>query len=381
MSFEKLSSLQKDLSRRVIGQDDMAMAMTLGLLAREHVAVIGPPGEGKTMMANMVPEYFDGWGCYYHLLTRYTTPDEVVGHYSVAKLQKDIYERRTDGKAPTAEIVVLDEVFKANSPMLNSLLGMLNERVVDGIPCKLQTLLGCSNEYPSAGYGDDAVGALWDRFLIRLEISRAGGASLRSILCGNANQPASKFQDGTSKIKEDEIKEAQLTVSKMAESIDEKIVDALLKLKGMLEIEGVDISTRRMVKAIKVIAAFAYLNNRSAISHRDLGVLSFVLWDKPEDKEPLGRFLSEIGSPVQNLIQQVRTQVWEFREKIDSMRGVDRTTTRYEFLRWIKTIGKELGQVESSDPLDKKELEEITDWLRAIHSGVMTDLSEEEVEF
>ena len=73
------------------------------------------------------------------------------------------------GKLPQAVVAFLDEVFKANSALLNSLLTVLNEGEFDdgtGIrkQVPLEMLVGASNEMPEEGEGLEA---LWDRFVLR----------------------------------------------------------------------------------------------------------------------------------------------------------------------------------------------------------------------
>ncbi|MFX3791450.1 AAA family ATPase, partial [Streptococcus suis] len=91
------------------------------------------------------------------LLTRFSVPEELFGPLSIRALEEDRYERHTDGFLPDATIAFIDEVFKANSAILNALLTLLNEREFDNGAgrqlCPLVSVIGATNEVP-----DDEVG-------------------------------------------------------------------------------------------------------------------------------------------------------------------------------------------------------------------------------
>lgn len=104
-----------------------------------------------------------------YLLTRYTTPEELFGGADInLLLNKGIHGRRTAGMLPQAEIGFLDEVFKANTAILNALLSLTNERLFynmgQAFKVNLAFVVGASNETPA----EEELGALYDRFPIRV---------------------------------------------------------------------------------------------------------------------------------------------------------------------------------------------------------------------
>ena len=105
-----------------------------------------------------------------YLMSRFSTPDEIFGPVSIKKLKDmDTYERLVDGYLPSADVVFLDEIWKAGPAIQNSLLTVLNEKIYTNgrtkinLPMKL--LVAASNEIPEVGSGLEAI---WDRFILRV---------------------------------------------------------------------------------------------------------------------------------------------------------------------------------------------------------------------
>ena len=83
----------------------------------------------------------------------------------LAALDEGRYLREIDGYLPTAKVAFLDEVFKANSAILNALLTLLNERAfdqgADRIDVPLATLVAARRRACRASAG--AADATWRR--------------------------------------------------------------------------------------------------------------------------------------------------------------------------------------------------------------------------
>src|SRR4029078_4057883 len=109
-------------------------------------------------------EYFE------YLLTRFSEPNEVFGPIDLAKLREGTVATVTTGMLPEAEVASLDELFNANSAILNNLLTVLNERVyrrgAETHKLPLISLFSASNHLPD----EDALKALFDRFLLRCQV-------------------------------------------------------------------------------------------------------------------------------------------------------------------------------------------------------------------
>jgi MoxR-like ATPase len=165
---QKHQTQEKTLNKIVIGHEDAVKALMLALVSGQHIALIGPPGTAKTMLVTTASRLLNARS-YVYLMTRFTTFDEIFGPIDVMGLKAGELRRRWSSIIG-ADMVFLDEIFKANSPVLNSLLSIMQERVVydsltgQPIAVKLWTLIGASNEIPV----DEELQALYDRFAIKV---------------------------------------------------------------------------------------------------------------------------------------------------------------------------------------------------------------------
>src|SRR5438132_8344654 len=149
---EKLKKIRDELRQTFLERADLIDGALAALLSSNHVLVIGPPGTAKSMLADELCRRIEGADYFQWLLTRFTTPEEIFGAVSLKALEQDDYRRVTSRKLPEAHIAFLDEIFKANSSILNALLTLINERVFyngrERVTVTLVTMYGASNELP-----------------------------------------------------------------------------------------------------------------------------------------------------------------------------------------------------------------------------------------
>lgn len=254
--------------------------LILGLIAEEHVLLIGDPGTAKSAVVTALCGMLGG-PQFSLLFTRFTTPEEVFGPLSLKALEQDRYERVTKGYLPNAKVAFADEIFKANSAILNTLLPILNERIYFEAGAKmrvpLELCVGASNELPDE---DASLGALFDRFLLRRIVQPiAKRENFARYLNGGDIAPSGLI------IKPADLARARLACRKMP--VPPQAINALIDWKENLLQNKVVVSDRRWKKAVKILRASAVFNGRSTVMPSDFEILPEVLWQTPDQIDPL----------------------------------------------------------------------------------------------
>lgn len=271
-------------------QEEIAV-LSLALLTREHALLIGNPGVAKSALANAICKSLGG-KFFSLLMTRFTTPEEVFGPLSLKALEEDRYERSTAGYLPHAKVAFLDEAFRANSAILNSLLGILNERVYfehgRALPVPLEMCVGATNDLPD----DDAgLEALYDRFLFRQVVNAiADQNSFAQYLLGG------ELVDGPA-VEPDALEAARKSVEgiKLSPDIIKNIIQ--LKVDMSKQKPGIVVSDRRWRKAMKALRACAYLRGVPEVQMPDLWVLQYVLWSRVEERPVIETLIQRLSGP------------------------------------------------------------------------------------
>ncbi len=277
-TLEKISKIRSELKSRYLERDEVIDGTLIALLTNNHMLLIGPPGTAKSQLVSEICNKIKGAQYFQWLLTKFTAPEELFGAVSLKGLENDEYRRVTNGKLPEAHIVFLDEVFKASSSILNTLLTVMNERIyyngteVSDIP--LISLFGASNELPAE---EDELEALYDRFLLRYVVDYIKeDFRFLKLLQGEDGSSAEAI------ITPKELE--QCKEQAMETEVSSNILKLIARIRVELNKKGIRPSDRRYKQSIYVVKAKAYIEGRSEVSEEDLRYLENVLWRDPGEK-------------------------------------------------------------------------------------------------
>ena len=362
--LEKLNKIIGELKTKFYERDEIIEGAFCALLTSNHILVIGPPGTAKSQLSDEICSRIGGAEYFHWLLTKFTTPEEIFGSISLKGLENDEYKRITSNKLPECHIAFLDEVFKASSSILNSLLTAINERIFFNGKQKLDmpliTLFGASNELPS---DQDELDALYDRFLLRYVV----GYIEEDFRFLKMVQDI-KHDTEITKITLDELNEIQEMVKEV--EVPHTLYKIVLKIRNELNNKGILLSDRRYKYAFSLIKSKAFINSRMIADEEDLKILENVLWRDPDE-------ISEVRSVIHSSLYGYREQLKELyiqAKEIESYANKDwedhetRIKANIEAQTKLKMIIEKVGDLSGELKDRGKSLEEVNEISEKIES-------------
>ncbi|AAK42514.1 MoxR family ATPase [Saccharolobus solfataricus] len=346
-----------------IGREEEAKVITLALLSKEHVILIGEPGTAKSALARRAAELLNA-KFFMYLLTKYTEPAELFGALDINALKDGQYKRITKDRLPESQIAFLDEIFNANSAILNALLSLLNERVIyDGynvIKVPLRTLISASNRVPD----EPELEALYDRLLLRHYARPVGEELWKQLL--DATWEIEFTNRWAVKEPIMNIEHLDKLYSYLSQVDLSGVKNKLLKLYAMLEEKGIHLSDRRKGKVLKVVSAHAILNSRLKATEEDLIVLKYIAPREIDDFEKVAALLSEeLKTPIKYMkeLNEIYNNIKEAAKYVEAANESD--PRLIELIRSLRAtrdrivaLGKESGD-EKVEEFSKEVLSEI----------------------
>ncbi len=294
---EKIEKNLEILNSGLVGKEKVMKLGLLSILSGENMILVGPPGTAKSEISRRLREILadpDSETYFEYLFTKFTTPEEIFGPLSIKQLQNDKFERNTEGYMPSSRIVFLDEIFKANSSILNTLLTILNERVFhNGLKREktpLISLIGASNELP---FENDELTALYDRFLIRAVVGYVSDDEIEELLDIKETDMEIPVEIKFTESDLNEIKNESEKV-RVTSGIKRTIMQIRQEYNKIFAEDNHEIiSDRKLVKMVKLLKVSAYLNGRDKVDFSDLMLLTNCLWNNPENIEKVTKLVLE----------------------------------------------------------------------------------------
>ena len=360
--LERFKLLLQEMNRGIYEKNTEISLSLLAALAGESVILLGPPGVAKSMVARQLKTAFRDAQSFEYLMSRFSTPDEIFGPVSIQKLKtSDTYERAVEGYLPTADVVFLDEIWKAGPAIQNTLLTVINEKIFRNgnremhLPLKL--LVAASNELPAKGEGLEA---LWDRFVIRIEsrpikLEKNFRAMLLEVK--SEEQRASEVKSEERGVKEQssaaegKANSNAITAEEYAgwtERIDKigvkiEVLDAISAIRKSLRAVNVDeaaerrniyVSDRRWKNIVRLLRTSAFMQDREEVDICDLLPIYHCLWQEPEERDAIRSIV-------------IRALFSPFAEKLVEMKNALAEDIKYHRVRRNPDDGRDYeGEIE-----------------------------------
>jgi len=281
-----VTEVLEPMKRAFVGKDEIIDLLGICLIGGENLFILGPPGTAKSALVHQLAARMEG-KTFDYLLTRFTEPNELFGPFDIRKLREGELQTNTEGMLPEASLVFLDELLNANSAILNSLLVALNERIFrrgkETRPLAALMFVGASNHLPE----DDALHALFDRFLLRVHCGNVPGERLPEVLEAGWKLATNGAQK--SSLHFDDLRLAQAALGTVELGA---VRQPFSELVHRIRHAGISVSDRRSVKLQRVIAASALLAGRTEARLSDLWVVRQI-WDTEEQQEVLASLVDQ----------------------------------------------------------------------------------------
>ena len=434
MLRDKMLAVMTDLRRDVVEREELIEAIAIALLTRKNLFILGDPGQAKSFVINGFRSRITGARQFERLLTKQADEEQlfgrtdlsslIPGHVPQSVLEQDATYRRlrgeleavvalmptqpddpeayeqmaaaterleaykkavaslyrsepmvlTTGKIPEADICFLDEAFKCNDGVLNSLLTALNERKYTNegrtYPIPTISFFAASNEIPNFNDPQEKIlAALYDRLELKVVTQNIAGRENRLRML-KAKQSGSSGQIQCT-ITLDELLEMQREVSAIPvpDAINELADDILCELRK----NGMTVSDRKYLGYYPVAQAKAWLSGHAQVESTDLLALKHYLWHLPADRTTVESTLQRMCvNPMLDKVNDVRSMAVEAKDEYEAARS-DESRPGAANRALVKLRGELLRLFEMQKKLES---EAQTDNERALTAELLQDMEQ-----
>ncbi len=326
----RIQRLLQELSTGLFEREQAVQLALLSAVAGESIFLLGPPGVGKSLIARRLKYAFRDGTSFEYLMSKFSTPDEVFGPVSIKKLkEEDKYERLTERYLPGANIVFLDEIWKAGPAIQNALLTILNEKIYrngdQDLQVNIRGIITASNELPPPNQN---LAPIWDRFLIRLEMGNI--RQFRNFL-NMITQTEDLYEDQV----DPELKLSHEELDAWTQHIDQtevppEVLNVIQVVKTKIDdynarpnnaAAAIIINDRRWKKIIRLLRTSAFLNGRSSVDLMDCFLMEHCLWSRPDQREVIRDIVAaairEHGYTLAVNLTALRKEIRHFEQDVE----------------------------------------------------------------
>lgn len=382
-----LQHIEAQLRQEFFEREDAIRIMLIALVGKFNAVILGPPGSAKTeLMFALADSFYDsslqaGLTRFTRQLNEFVSDADLFGPPNVPAIMAGGYERITTKRLPDAQLVLLDEVFKATT-LLNTLLEVMNERTyTNGTmthPIAAHAFFGTSNEMTQG----EGLQALWDRFQLRCVVDYIkDNANKLRLLTARANRGTTTKQKQRVVMDVQDLYALQAQVALV--QVPQTILETMIRLGNDLEKNhGIIVSTRRWNQCVDILQANALLEGRNVVEEDDFSVLNHVLWDQPEQREDVKKTTAKLANPViakANEIKDAASKMWQQAQQDLAAHAQpgqegDRGVIAMQALSKINTSRKELDKLLQQLQADGKpttRLEQAVRTVTEIHANIL----------
>lgn len=318
----KFRDVISELKSETVEREIETTLLISAILARQNILLIGEPGVAKSLLIDQMAERLDV-SVFTLLMAKDTPSEQVLGPVSLAALEKDEFKRITTGKLPECNIGWMDEIFKANSTVLNAMLKIINEGKFDNnghsMDLDFWSMVGASNELPGPDRSD--LNAFRDRFAVTKQVDHVRTSDgLRQVIDGQlARYAGQRVAANVTKLTYDEIVKAQAAVPQIG--VPEQVKKSLIELRQRAESENLRISVRRMFSGLTMMMANAYLTDRTEVSTEDIKLFEHVLWTDPADHKKAYELTLDYAGAVAKKANKLRGEYEEQQQALSELQS------------------------------------------------------------
>lgn len=369
-AFKISKQFAEDLAKPFLGREDQAKLITIALMTREHLVMFGEPGTAKSALVRRAAELLNA-KFFLYLLSKYTEPAELFGPIDVLALKQGVFKRITENRLPEAEIVFLDEIFNANSSILNTLLSVINERVIydrTQMYVPLWSLFAASNNVPE----DPQLDALYDRLLLRDFVSPLSETLWTQMIKRgfemeyNPDKPERRYSLAQFKKIYDILPSVNI----------DNVVPTLSKILIAVAEKGILVTDRRKGKILKMISASAILNGRTYAIDSDLSVLKNILANTNDEYINISTILTDylrVPEKYMHELTEIENNIREVQKQIHDPTMTSKLT---EIMRSLRVAYERVEKMGAEAPNDtvKKKADEVLGLLQALIQEIAKEL-------